>query len=100
MSIAFTKKFKIKSAGSNFGIGAVLSQEGYSIAYASRTLTKTEANYSTIEEKLLAIAWDVKYFRLYTYLYEPLNWLQIKYTGTDISARLQRCWLQLGEDNI
>lgn len=104
----FTKKFKITTDASNFAIGAVLSQEGHPIAYASRTLNKTETNYSTIEKELLAIVWGVKYFRPYIYGkefdldcdHEPLKWLQVKYNGKDISPRLQRWLVQLGEYNI
>lgn len=104
----FSKKFKITTDASNFAIGAVLSQEGHPIAYASRTLNKTETNYSTIEKELLAIVWATKYFRPYIYGrefdlecdHEPLKWLQTKYTGRDINPRLQRWLIQLGEYNI
>lgn len=104
----FSKKFKITTDASNFAIGAVLSQEGHPIAYASRTLNVNETNYSTIEKELLAIVWGVKYFRPYIYGrefdlecdHEPLKWLQVKYTGKDINPRLQRWLVQLGEYNM
>lgn len=67
----FSKKFVLTTDASNFAIGAVLSQgpigKDKPIAFASRTLTKSEENYSTIEKELLAIDWACKYFRPYLF---------------------------------
>ena len=49
------------------GLGAMLTQEGRTIIYASRSLTPTEQRYSQIEREALAIAWGVN--RLHTYLF-------------------------------
>ena len=51
--------------GSPFGLGAVLTQDGKPIAYASRSLTAVEQRYSQIERDALAIV-----FGLLPYKYE------------------------------
>lgn len=104
----FDKRFKIVTDASNFAIGAVLTQDGHPVAYASRTLNKHETNYATIEKELLSIVWGVKYFRPYIFGrefdlesdHQPLKWLITKYSGKDISPRLQRYLIDLGEYNF
>lgn len=104
----FNKRFKLVTDASNSAIGAVLTQEGHPICYASRTLNDHERNYSTIEKELLAIVWGVKYFRPYTFGkefdlltdHQPIKWLQSKHSGKDINPRLQRWLIQLGEYNM
>lgn len=67
----FDKPFILTTDASKYAIGAVLSQgpigKDRPISFASRTLTKTEEKYSTIEKELLAIHWACKYFRPYLY---------------------------------
>ena len=67
----FDKPFILTTDASNFALGAVLSQgtigKDRPIAYASRTLTRTEENYSAIEKELLAIVWACQYFRPYLF---------------------------------
>ncbi|KAL5497228.1 hypothetical protein EMCRGX_G013661 [Ephydatia muelleri] len=45
----------LQTDASNVGLGAVLEQEQRVIGYASRTLTRAEANYSVIQRECLAI---------------------------------------------
>lgn len=66
-----SKPFLLTTDASNFAIGAVLSQgpvgSDKPIAFASRTLNKSEEKYSAIEKELLAVVWACKYFRPYLY---------------------------------
>ena len=67
----FSKEFVLTTVASDYAIAAVLSQgpigKDRPIAYASRTLIKSEENYATTEKELLAITWAVKHFRPYLY---------------------------------
>ncbi|GBP97604.1 Retrovirus-related Pol polyprotein from transposon 297 [Eumeta japonica] len=79
----FNQKFVLQTDASKFALGAVLSQNGHPICYASRSLNGAEQNYSTIEKELLAIVWSTKYFRPYLFGrkflietdHRPLVWL-------------------------
>ncbi|KAL5479377.1 hypothetical protein EMCRGX_G022895 [Ephydatia muelleri] len=65
------------------GLGAVLEQDGQVIAYASRTLSMSEVNYSVIQRECLAVVWGTKQFRHYLLGrpfqlctdHAPLKWL-------------------------
>lgn len=102
----FEEPFILTTDASAFAIGGVLSQghigKDLPIAYASRTLCKAEAKYSTIERELLAIIWAVKHFRPYLFGrkfklvtdHRPLTWL---FSITDPGSRLARWRLKLEE---
>ena len=65
----FSHKFILDTDASNDGIGAVLSQhkngKEYVIAYASRSPTKAERNYSVTRRELLAVVTFTNHFRQY-----------------------------------
>ena len=67
----FSKPFILDTNASDTAIGAVLSQmqggQEKVIAYASRTLSKSERKYCVTKKELLAVVHFVKYFRHYLY---------------------------------
>ena len=67
----FGKPFILDTDASDSGVGAVLSQmidgEERVVAFASRTLSKTEQKYCVTRKELLAVVTYVKHFRHYLY---------------------------------
>ena len=69
----YEKPFKLTTDASKKGLGAVLSQIGEDgkerpVAFASRTLSKSEKNYTTHKLEFLALKWSVT-DRFHEYLY-------------------------------
>ncbi|KAK9751650.1 RNase H-like domain found in reverse transcriptase [Popillia japonica] len=65
----FSREFTIQCDSSDFGIGAVLTQnfdDGERvIAYISKSLSKQERKFSTTEKECLAVLWAIEKFRPY-----------------------------------
>lgn len=65
----FSKPFVLQTDASAFGIGAVLTQQFEDgekvISYLSRSLTRSERNYSTTERECLSVIWAVEKLRYY-----------------------------------
>lgn len=49
------------------GLGATLIQNGAPVAFASKALTQTQANYSNIERECLAVIYGIQRFHTYVY---------------------------------
>jgi hypothetical protein len=66
------RPIKLECDASPYGLGASLTQvmddnTERPIAYASRSLTKTEKHYSQIDKEALALVWGVKKFHTYIF---------------------------------
>jgi transposase InsO family protein len=102
----FSIPFVLTCDASNYAISAILSQgpvgSDKPIAFASRTLTKAECNYSTTEKECVAILFGTKTFRPYLYGrhfkiitdHRPLKWL---FNHKDPGSKLVRWRLKLEE---
>jgi hypothetical protein len=62
-----SKNYVIQADASQHVLGACLLQEGNPIAYASRSLSATETNYTQIEKERFAIVFACTKFHQYIY---------------------------------
>lgn len=103
----FGETFYITTDASQYALGGVLSQrknktDDLPVAFASRMLTKSEMNYSTIEKELLSMVYCAEEFdycvygRHFVFItdHKPLTWL---HNIRKSSSRLQRWYLKLTE---
>jgi hypothetical protein len=63
----FSKTFVIECDASDFGMGAVLMQDGRPLAYYSQALKGKNLFLSTYEKELLALVLSVKKWRPYLF---------------------------------
>ena len=68
-----SKEVTIECDASETGLGAVLTQDGQPVVFASRALTDTEICYAQIEKELLAIFWATSKFDQYILGRETVN---------------------------
>jgi hypothetical protein len=105
----FQHPFILELDACAYGLGAILAQEydgnKFVIAYASRTLSSAERNYSATEREALAIVWATKHFRPYIEGMEifirtdcqALQWLK---ESKDVTGRLARWAMHLAAFQI
>jgi hypothetical protein len=105
----FSKPFLLFTDASLTALGAVIEQEGsdglkHPIAYASRSTSAAERNYSSTELECAAVVWAVNYFRPYLYgkhftIYtdhSALQWLlKLKAIKNGLTGRMARWQLIL-----
>ena len=61
----FTKPFEIHTDASDQAYGAVLFQEGHSIAYESKKVLEVDSRWPTHEKEMLAIVYALRKWRHY-----------------------------------
>ena len=101
------KEVTITADASSYGLGAALLQDGLPIAYASRTLNKSEQNYAQIEKETLAVVFACSKFHQYIYGqivtvesdHKPLQYIFAK-TLEKCPPRIQRFLIALQKYNL
>ena len=105
----FKEPFILELDACEYGLGAVLAQEydkkKFVIAYASRTLSPPERNYSATEREALAIVWATQHFRPYlegtkVLIRSDCKALQWLMNAKDVSGRLARWAMKLSAFQI
>lgn len=93
---------------SSYGLGACLMQNGLPVAYASRSLSKSEKNYAQIEKEMTAICFGCSRFHDYIYGaqnvtvetdHKPIESL-FKKSLALVPARIQRMMLKMQKYDI
>ena len=60
-----SKPYDVVTDASDFGLGAVLLQEGHPVAFESRKLNSAELNYTVTEKEMLAVVHALRVWRCY-----------------------------------
>lgn len=96
------KKTVLSVDASPYGLGAVITQDGHPVEYASVSLSETQQRYNHIEKELLALVVGCERFHYYLYGsrftietdHRPLLGL-LKKNFDDLSPRIQRLAMRL-----
>ncbi len=100
-------EIELEVDASKHGLGAALFQNGKPVAFASKSLTRTEENYAQIEKELYAIVFGCEKFHQYVYGrtvnvysdHKPLEAIMRKPLA-ETPPRLQRMILRLQNYDI
>jgi len=97
-----TRPFDVYCDASGMGLGCVLMQDQWVIAYASRALRRHEENYATHDLELAAVVHALKIWRHYLlgnpiHIYSDHKSLKYIFTQSELNLR-QRRWLELIKD--
>ena len=79
----FTDTFIVETDAFNYGIGAVLSQKGWPIAYLSKALGPSKRAWSIYSKEMLAIMEAVKLWWPYLMTH---HWSQLDYTYNQLKS--------------
>lgn len=90
----FTKQFEIETDASDKGVGAVLMQSGYPLAFLSRSLGPQNRGLSTYEKECLAILLVVDHWRSYLQFGEFV----IRTDQRSLTHLDDQCWLLPGNN--
>ena len=96
----------VQADDSEHGLGAALLQQGESVAFASKSLSETEQQYTNIERELLAVVFVYEWFKTYVLGWdftvesdhEPLEMIALK-NLVAAPPRLQRMLLRQQPSN-
>jgi hypothetical protein len=99
------RTYQLHTDWSALGIGAVLTQMEFVIAYASRSNNNAEVQYSSYQGECLAFIWAIAHLRCYLYGnefllvigHQPLKWLM---ESDKLPGKLMRWALMLMEYNF
>lgn len=101
--VNFERPFDLYTDASDVAIGATLTQGESIIGLNSKTLTKTQSNYTTTEKELFAIIKSLKHFWT-TVFNSKVNAFtdhqNLTHPNTITSNRFQRWMLLLGEYDV
>ena len=94
--------FVVYTDASRQGLGAVLTQHGSVVAYASCQLKKHEVNYPTHDLELATVVFTLKLWQHYLYgarfeIFTDHQSLKYIFTQRDLNLR-QRRWLEFVKD--
>jgi hypothetical protein len=90
------KRFDVYCDASSSGLGCVLMQEGWVIAYPSRQLRQHEEHYPTHDLELVAVVHALKIWHHYLlgnicHLYTDQKSLKYIFTQSELNMRQRRC---------